>query len=509
MNSQPLPSIVGDDIGFVDDSPSLNNGDDTQMHKRPEHGDSSHNSQPPLEPFLDIPVGIRRRSTLPVSSQVPTPEGSDDEGEDGEDEESKEDKEEKENGEEDKESKDASDTGPLTDSDGSEDLEDTLSTDKVMKKLRALVGVDDVKTQFEELRLYVQHSKVLNISTADDRFHALFQGNPGTGKTTVAKLYAKFLKSMGVLESDDVLETTGAKLGSNGARDIIETFEDGYGGVMLVDEAYQLVSSHSSHAGKQVLDVILGEMDKSPPKWVLIFAGYKEEFEPFFAHNDGLSSRIPQVLSFEDFSNTQLHSILLSFFNTRFAQHRSKVKIEGNPDGRYMDAVVRRIAQGRTRRGFGNARTVRNYFQRICQRQAHRVGQLASPTIQQRLYFSKEDLLGQRPLDLKATSKSWAKLNSLIGLSEVKKSVEIMFQIVDTNYQRELRGKRPYTHSLNRVFVGSPGTGKTTVAKLYGKILAELGFLSKGDGMFNVFWLLFRQLTTKSSGYQNSSRLYR
>ncbi|CZS74940.1 unnamed protein product [Fusarium graminearum] len=486
MNSQPLPSIrpelVGDGIESVEHSPSLNNGNDTQTYERPEHDDSSHHSRPLLEPFLDIPVGIRRRPTLPISSQVPTPQGSDDEGEDGEDGEGKEDKEDREEKDkEDKDNKDASDTGPSTDSDDSEGSEDTPSTDKVMKKLGALVGVDDVKAQFEELRLYIQHSKSLNISLVDDRFHALFQGNPGTGKTTVAKLYAEFLKSMGVLESDDVLETTGAKLGSNGARDIIETFEEGDGGVLFVDEAYQLVATHSSHAGKQVLDVILGEMDKSPPKWVLIFAGYKEEFEPFFAHNDGLSSRIPQVLTFEDFSNTQLHSILLRFFNTRFAQHRSNIQIEGNPNGRYMDAVVRRIAQGRARRGFGNARTVRNYFQRICQRQAHRVGQLASPTIQQRLYFSKEDLLGQRPLDLKATSKSWAKLNSLIGLSEVKKSVEIMFQIVDTNYQRELRGKRPYTHSLNRVFVGSPGTGKTTVAKLYGKILAELGFLSKGD----------------------------
>ncbi|KAK0673404.1 P-loop containing nucleoside triphosphate hydrolase protein [Cercophora samala] len=366
-----------------------------------------------------------------------------------------------------------------------------------MKSLDALVGLDDVKSQFRELGLYVHNGRVLELDSADDRFHALFQGNPGTGKTTVAKLYARFLKSLGVLASDNLIETSGAKLATDGPGAMIKTFNRRSGGVLFVDEAYQLVASHSSVAGKQVLDVILGEMDRNhydsdsdsevrysdnrnpPIKWVVIFAGYKQEFEPFFAHNDGLSSRLPQVFTFGDFSDDQLRNILLGFFEKRFSRH--SFEIEGGKDGPFVSAVVRRISQGRGRRGFGNARTVRNYFQRICQRQARRLGQLRKPTKQQRLFFTKEDLLGPRPLDVKATSKAWAKLNSLIGLHEVKRSVDIMFQIVETNYQRELRGKRPHTHSLNRVFVGSPGTGKTTVANLYGQILADLGFLSKGD----------------------------
>ena len=300
------------------------------------------------------------------------------------------------------------------------------------------------------------------------------------GKTTVARLYAEFLHLKGVLKSGDVFETTGGKLVSYGPNFVIQTFASEKGGVLFVDEAYQLVAPHSGYSGKQVLDVILAEMENHAERWVVIFAGYKNDFEPFFAHNEGLASRIPRVLDFDDFTDDQLYAIMLSLFQKRFPER--PYKIEGQPGGVYIRAGIRRISQGRGRRGFGNARDVQNYFQRICQFQASRISRLRNPSMEQRLYFTKEDILGPRPINVKANSKAWAKLESLIGLGEVKRSVRIMFQIIDTNYQRELMGKRPHSHSLNRVFVGSPGTGKTTVAKLYGKILADLGFLSKGDG---------------------------
>jgi hypothetical protein len=169
--------------------------------------------------------------------------------------------------------------------------------------------------------------------------------------TSATTLYAKFLKSLDVLASDDLLETSGAKLSTGGPGAMMQTFEEGSGGVLFVDEAYQLVASHSSVAGKQVLDVILGEMDRNHhdidsdsddgdsderncQKWVVIFAGFKEEFEPFFAHNDGLSSRLPQVLTFRDFSEDRLRNILLGFFEKRFSRH--EFEIEGGKDGQIL-----------------------------------------------------------------------------------------------------------------------------------------------------------------------------
>ncbi|GAW20871.1 hypothetical protein ANO14919_103830 [Xylariales sp. No.14919] len=435
----------------------------------------------PLDQIPDDYIAslLPRRHTLPISSEPPTPSGS-----------RPPTPYEKRDGEYD----DTSRTEELTrvpppksvfDFDVSESESYSESEppqeDTVIAELDSLVGLEAVKAYFNELGLYIDHSKILRVDFTQERFHAIFQGNPGTGKTTVARLYAKFLHSKRVLKSSCVIETSGGRLASQGPDAAIKIFESEKGGVLFVDEAYQLVAAHSSYSGKQVLDVILAEMEKHAERWVVIFAGYKKDFEPFLAHNEGLSSRIPRMLDFEDFTTKQLYGIMIFLFEKRFKHQTRPYVIEGQPGGVFIHAAIHRISQGRGRHGFGNARTVQNYFQRICQRQARRVGQIKNPSTEERLYFTKEDILGPQPTDVKAKSKAWAKLESLIGLSEVKRSVQIMFQLIETNYKRELKGLRPHAHSLNRVFVGSPGTGKTTVAKLYGRILADLEFLSKGD----------------------------
>lgn len=253
------------------------------------------------------------------------------------------------------------------------------------------------------------------------------------------------------------------------------------GGVLFVDEAYQLTAPHVPNAGRQVLDIILTEIENNVGNLVVIFAGYKEELESFFAHNPGLKSRIPHTLQFADFTDQELLQTLVGRIERKY---KGRMRVEDGMHGKYMRVAIRRLARSRGKKGFGNARAVENVLLKIWERQAKRLSKRKNLTDKEVFTFTKEDILGPNPTDVRSTSSAWARLQQLTGLEEVKISINNMFEALEMNYRREMAEQAPLSFSLNRIFVGSPGTGKTTVAKLYGQILVDLGFLSNGEGAY-------------------------
>ncbi|KAL2074253.1 hypothetical protein VTL71DRAFT_8031 [Oculimacula yallundae] len=360
-----------------------------------------------------------------------------------------------------------------------------LAKSEPLDELMDMIGLEDVKQEFLSIKSRVDTSVRQRVSLSKVRFGCSLLGNPGTGKTTVARLYAKFLTSMGVIAGTKFEETTGSALASKGVtgcKKLLDDILNEGGGVVFIDEAYQLTSGNSQGGGA-VLDYLLPEVENLTGKVVFVLAGYNKEMETLFSHNPGLPSRFPTDMKFADYTDDELLQILELKIDSRYG---GAMEVEDGLRGLYCRVVTRRIGYGRGRAGFGNARTVENTLATIIKRQAVRLRKERSALTPDKpkpndLYLTKEDVIGPEPTEALKESIAWKKLSKLIGLKDVKEAVSSICDTITENYKRELAEQPPIQYSLNKVFLGNPGTGKTTVGKLYAGILVDLGLLSKGD----------------------------
>ncbi|KAM0354342.1 hypothetical protein ACHAPU_001386 [Fusarium lateritium] len=350
-----------------------------------------------------------------------------------------------------------------------------------LDKLMGMIGLESVKEQFLSIKSSVDTKLRQGFSLSDERFSSALLGNPGTGKTTIARIYAEFLTSVGAIAGSIFKEVTGSKLanmGVSGCEKLLEEINDNGGGCVFIDEAYQLTSGNSP-GGKAVLDFLLAEVENQRGKIVFVLAGYSKEMESFFSHNPGIPSRFPIEMKFEDYTDEELLRILQLQIHRKF---NGTMTVEKGVDGLFCRIASRRIGHGRGKNGFGNARAVENHLAAISNRQAARIRrERRAGTKPNDLFLTQEDIIGPEPSEALTKSKAYRSLECLVGLKEVKDALKMFMDTLKTNYKRELAEQPLVEFSLNKVFLGSPGTGKTTVAKYYGEILKDLGLLSNGE----------------------------
>ncbi|EYE98556.1 protein GbpA [Aspergillus ruber CBS 135680] len=360
---------------------------------------------------------------------------------------------------------------------------------EALDSLETVICAEQVKRQLKAIAQWVQICRRHGEDPRKDWYNMVFQGNPGTGKRTVAQIYSKLLYALDILDANESRIISATDLVAEGPGAITRLMQDiveaaplaaQTAGVLTITEPYQLTTFQKTQAGRQALESLMHGMERPVGKIIVVFVGCQEEVADFLRHNTQLQRRICCSINFADLDETELLRIAGAALTQKYG---GRMRVEGGLEGQYMQVAVRRLAHGRVEQGFTNSHAVEDLLASISHRHARRLSEIPDAQLDESDYFflSKEDLLGPTPAQIKARSEAWVALEQLIGQDNAKASVAEVFDTAEENYWREVRNQRPLPLRLNRIFAGPPGTGKTTVAKLYGQVLADLGLLSSGD----------------------------
>ena len=373
---------------------------------------------------------------------------------------------------------------------------------EVVHELDSLVGHDNVKRQLHGVQTWVQICRRHGRDPKNEWYNIAFLGNPGTGKTTVARIYAKMLYAMGICDSHTVCETTGADLasrGPNGVQQLLRNMTDAKApvqtaGVLIIDHPHTLIEAPPTPATEQALEDIRHAMERNIGRIIVVFTGDADEITGFLRESPALQQRICSSLRFHDFDRQHLVQLLARRIVT---DYNGRMQVEGGLEGTYIQAAARRLVRGRAAKGFTNAHAVREMVKSIAQRQALCLTDQQDSGMDEvdYFFFSKDDVLGPSPAEIKSESAPLEALQTLIGQDAVKASVAEVFDTAEENYYREIRNQRRLPLRINRIFAGPPGTGKSTAIRLYAQILVDLGLLSGGEGKSAAGSCLFDILT--------------
>src|SRR5699024_7996032 len=332
----------------------------------------------------------------------------------------------------------------------SDSLEDALD------KLNRLIGLENVKKEIQQIVQLIKFDKKRNqklgiTKKAKPSYHFAFIGNPGTGKTTVARLIGDIMYYSGVLEKGHLVETdrsdlVGTYIGHTEEK-TKEIIESAQGGVLFVDEAYALASTSSNDFGKEAINTLIKAMEDKRGDCTVILAGYKDEMRDLIRMNPGFQSRINMEIIFEDYDTDELIDI------AKFIAKEQHYEM----DDLSVKAFLKRIESEQVSEHFSNARAVRNIIEQAIREKAFRL------TDQD---MTEEELTNLKPIDfgVDLTGEDTMslqllieKMDSMVGLDEVKDMIRKIISFVNLQKKREEKNMNVEQVSLHLIFEGNPG----------------------------------------------------
>ena len=342
-------------------------------------------------------------------------------------------------------------------------------------KLQRMIGLDSVKKQIDDIiATNIVERERKNRQKKNYQagtMHMIFAGNPGTAKTTVARLFAGIAKEKGVLKSGSFIEKGGMDLDGLGCNHAIrEAFVAAKGGVLFIDEAYSLKSDYA-------VSILIQEMENHREDVIVVLAGYNERMQAFMEINEGLRSRIPYWIDFPDYGTDELTDILLMMIKEK----GMKITDDAIKEAHYI------FDKKRLQDNFGNGRYVRNLMEHAIQKQSVRLlnqRELAEDINNKELFLiTKGDIvtLEEGLLEEREPGTAKKELDEMIGLSKAKDVIEKALANFKLKKLCMDKGIARDKVSLHMVFTGNPGTAKTTVARLFAEIMKDEKVLPTGQ----------------------------
>ena len=331
------------------------------------------------------------------------------------------------------------------------------------EKLNAMIGLDSVKTSIQKIKAY----SLANKGNSNLNLHMCFYGNPGTGKTEVARIIAGILHENGILPTNKVVETdrSGLVAGYVGqtALKTLEKVEEAMGGILFIDEAYSLVQSESgSDYGQEAVAALIKAMEDHRGKFCVILAGYRNKMKDMIASNPGFQSRIQFELGFQNYSRDELRSIANLMLS----------KMQYTMSERAMDRILDITDVLRKNENFANAREMRNILEQVVMCQNLRCAGTKDKTLE---IVDVNRYIKDSGLTLPVSSQNSIltneeRLEQLVGLTAVKRMVKKIKAYARRNQSSD-------DFNLHMCFYGNPGTGKTEVARIISGLLYDAGVL--------------------------------
>lgn len=347
--------------------------------------------------------------------------------------------------------------------------------EKIEELFDDIIGMNALKEQIIGLGKYIKFKKEVNKTDGknlpDMNLHMMFLGNPGTGKTTIARKVTKMLYDLDCIRINKLVEVSRQDLigeySGETAPKVEKVIESAMGGVLFVDEAYSLKLSNNDQLGSEAIATLIKCMEDNKDELVVIFAGYTKEMQEFIHANFGIKSRIGYTIEFADYSEDELYEILKLKVN----------KIGFEIDKKIIPNIMEILKFGKHKRDFGNGRFVDNLLTSMLKKHSMNYKKENIFIIEEQDIPSIDELMGETSGE-RNPEKIEELFDDIFGMDKIKEQVIQLGKYI--KFQEELSkitAKRLPDMRLHMLFTGDAGTGKTTMARKITQMLYNLGII--------------------------------